>query len=139
MPKLTRWFLRSSMAFLLLSLLFGLLTAAARTGPVLASLPPLTPAYFHSFLVGWVTQLIFGVAFWMFPKYTQEKPRGSEPLGWATFWLLNLGLGLRLVAEPAVARIPDAGLGWALALSAIMQWLAGLAFVANTLPRVKGR
>lgn len=52
-------------------------------------------------MVGWVTQMIIGVAFWMFPKYTRERPRGSEALAWITYVLLNVGLLLRAIAEPA--------------------------------------
>ena len=73
----------------------------------------------------------------MFPRRSQEKPRGSEILGWATYGLLNLGLLLRGVGEPLHALQPAAGWGWLLALSAVWQWLAGLAFVLNTWRRVK--
>lgn len=71
-----------------------------------------SPVFFHFFMVGWVAQLIFGVVFWMFPKYSREKPRGSERIGWAVFWLLNLGLVLRLVGEPAQGLDPDSTWGW---------------------------
>ncbi len=137
MPPLTRWFIKSSLVFLVAALLVGLAIAAR---PVLP-LPPVTgalgPVYFHLFLVGWITQLIFGVVFWMFPKYSMEKPRGNEPLGWVVFVLLNLGLALRAVFEPLNAMQPAAGYGWLLAASAVMQWLAGLGFVINTWGRVK--
>lgn len=139
MPVLTRWFLKSSFLFFILALLFGIL----QTVQAVVSLPipsaAFTPAYFHLFMLGWVTQLIFGVAFWMFPKFSRDKPRGSETLGWIVFWLLNLGLVLRLVAEPAQALNPYPVWGWALALSSVMQWIAGTVFVINTWGRVKER
>ncbi len=90
-------------------------------------------------MVGWVAQLIFGIVFWMFPHYSKEKPRGDERLGWLVFWLLNLGLLLRVIGEPAQAISPQPIWGWALALSAVFQWLAGLFFVINTWGRVKER
>lgn len=114
------------------------LALAARA---MVSLPPfiaaLGPVYFHLFLVGWVTQLIFGVAYWMFPKLSKERPRGSETLAAATIALLNTGLLLRAVAEPLNSLHPGAIWGWLLVLSAILQWLAGLGFVVNTWGRVK--
>jgi hypothetical protein len=140
-PVLTRWFVKSSLVFFVAALLAGLGMAARAVAP--AGLPPLFgalgPVYFHLFLVGWVTQLIFGVVFWMFPKYSQETPRGSERLAWATFWLLNGGLILRVVAEPLHALRPEMGLGWLLAVSGLAQWAAGLLFVVNTWGRVKER
>ena len=137
MPTLTRWFIKSSLVFFVLALLAGLLLAAN----VLWDLPPvfaaLGPVYFHLFLVGWVTQLIFGVVYWMFPKYSLGKPHGNEQLAWAVFWLLNLGLLLRVLGEPLNTLRPGGAWGWLLALSALLQWIAGLGFVFNTWGRVK--
>ncbi|MEP7357303.1 MAG: hypothetical protein ABI847_08700, partial [Anaerolineales bacterium] len=65
--------------------------------------------------------------------------RGNERLGWVTFGLLNAGLLLRVISEPWQSLAPAALPGGLLALSAGLQWLAGLAFVANTWPRVKER
>ncbi|MCZ7546968.1 MAG: cbb3-type cytochrome c oxidase subunit I [Anaerolineae bacterium] len=93
----------------------------------------------HLLTVGWLTQLIIGVAYWMFPKYSKARPRGSERLGWATYALLNLGLALRAAGEPLMAAQPGANAGWLLAASAVLQMLAAWAFVANTWARVKSR
>jgi len=139
MPLLTRWFIKSAFIFFVAAMAVRVLETAG----VLISLPPiinaLGPVYFHMFLVGWVTQLIFGVVFWMFPQYSQEHHRGSDRLGWFTFWLINIGLGLRVVAEPMNSLNPDTGWGWLLAISAILQWLAGLGFIINTWSRVKAK
>jgi hypothetical protein len=95
------------------------------------------PAYVHLLVVGWVTQMIFGVAYWMFPKTSVARPRGSDALAVATFALLNVGLLLRVVAEPLLALRPGAGVAALLAAAAVTQWLAGVGFVVNTWPRVK--
>ncbi|HLE29767.1 MAG TPA: cbb3-type cytochrome c oxidase subunit I [Anaerolineales bacterium] len=138
MPTLTRWYIKTALAYFVVALLAGLALAVRSV----AALPPLfntlAPVYFHLLMVGWVTQLIFGVVYWMFPKYSADKPRGSENLSWATYWLLNVGLILRAIGEPLVGLQPEAGTaGWVLAVSAASQWLAGLGFVANTWGRVK--
>ncbi|MCW5874690.1 MAG: hypothetical protein KIS88_08620 [Anaerolineales bacterium] len=137
MPAVTRWFIRASLLFLILALALAVLQAAqARWG---LSVPGLSAVYFHLFLVGWVTQMIMGVGFWFFPKYSQARPRGSETAAWASFWLLNVGLLLRAVAEPLLAVRPSALWGWALVASALMQWLAGVLFVYNSWARIKER
>jgi hypothetical protein len=137
MPVLTRWFIKSSLVFFIAALVAGVAQASNRV----MDLPPiigfLSPVYIHLFLVGWVTQLIFGVVFWMFPKFSQQNPRRNERLGWATFALLNSGLFLRVVGEPLHAVYPTSGLGWVVALSALLQWMAGMGFIANTWGRVK--
>jgi len=136
MPPLTRWFVKTSFLYLGLALITGLLM---EFHSVLKLTMPggFFPVYIHLFVLGWLTQLIFGVVFWMFPKYSAEKPRGSETLGWWTYILLNAGLLLHAVAEPINSIQPNPFSGWTLVLSAIIQFLAGLLFVANSWGRVK--
>ena len=137
MPTLTRWFVKSSLIFLMAALLAGFLLAAQPVLDLPVFISTLSPVYFHLFLVGWVTQLIFGVVFWMFPKFSMEQPRGNEGLGWAIFVLLNLGLLMRVIGEPMKATRPATGWSWLLVASALLQWLAGMGFIANTWWRVK--
>lgn len=137
MPPLTRLFIKSSLVYLVAAFLAGLLLTLRAALPLPAFAGGLTPVYFHLFMVGWVTQLIIGVAYWMFPKWSRQMPRGHDALALTTFWLLNAGLLVRVVAEPAQTVSAWPGWDWLLVAAALMQWLAGMAFVANTWPRVK--
>ena len=136
MPPLTRWLVKAALLYLIAALVLGVAMQLPVAGryPVLAVL---WPTYLHVLVVGWLTQLIFGVAYWLFPRYSAERPRGSERLGWATFVLLNAGLLLRIVGEPwrALGRGGEA----VLLASAVTQLLAVWCFVLNTWPRVKER
>ncbi len=138
MPTLTRFFVKTSLVYLVAALLVGFLLAAPSAFPLPAAVTLLAPTYFHLLMVGWMAQLIFGIVYWMFPKDTKEQPRGNETLAWAVYVLLNAGLLLRVFGEPLHALVGGYA-GWLLALSAFLQWLAGLGFVANTWPRVKER
>jgi hypothetical protein len=137
MPTITRFFLKTALLFFMLALLAGI---AVMARPIL-NLPRfvvgLTPVYFHLFMVGWITQLIIGVAYWMFPRFSKERPRGYESLAWTTYGLLNLGLIMRVIAEPAQLVTAAPAWGWVLVFSAVLQWLAGMAFIANTWPRLR--
>lgn len=136
MPRLTRWFVKTSFLYLALALMAGLLIEI-QSILKFSALGGLFPVYIHLFVLGWITQLIFGVVFWMFPRYSADSPRRSETLGWWTYALLNIGLILRVVVEPIHAAQPNAFSGWSLVISAIMQFLAGLGFVVNSWGRVK--
>jgi hypothetical protein len=138
MPPLTRWLIKTSFIFLVLALITGLLLILQSTfeWPIPSGL---FPVYIHLFVLGWLTELIFGVVYWMFPKYSNEKPRGSEVLGWWTYALLNLGLLLRVVAEPIQSTQPNPLSGWGLVAAALLQFFAGLAFVINSWGRVKAK
>jgi hypothetical protein len=137
MPTLTRWFIKSSLVYFVAALVIAVLLALQAPLNLPSAMGSLMPVYFHLFMVGWIAQFIFGVIYWMFPKFSKEKPRGSEGLAWATYGLINVGLILRAIGEPVNALQPQAGFGWLLALSAILQWLGGMAFVLNTWGRVK--
>lgn len=132
MPTLTRWFIRTALAYLLASLIAGILQLTSGSWGSL-----LWPTYLHLLVLGWLTQLIFGVAYWMFPRLPSAAARGSERLGWVSYWLLNAGLLLRVVGEPA--RALGARTDWLLVAAAFLQLAAGWVFVANTWPRVKER
>lgn len=139
MPTLTRLYVKTALVYLVAGLLLALVFALAQVGTLPALLAAAGPVYFHLFLVGWVTQLIMGIVFWMFPKQSREQPRGNERLALATYVLLNLGLLLRVIGEPAHAVDPATLWGALLVASALLQWLAGAFFVANTWGRVKER
>ena len=72
MPTISRWFVRSALASLLLGL--GLGAASGWWGG--AGL--LAPTVLHLLVVGWLTQMVFGVAFWLFPKYSTDQPRAIK-------------------------------------------------------------
>lgn len=138
MPTLTRWFVKTSFVCLGLALLLGILLGLQGVlgSPALGGIFPI---YLHTLVFGWLTQLVFGVVYWMFPKFTIEKPRRSETLGWWTYGLLNSGLLLRAAAEPTHSMQPGPVTGWLLVTSALLQLAAGTTFVINSWPRVKER
>ena len=78
-----------------------------------------------------------GIAYWMFPRFSREQPRGSDRLAWVTYVLLNGGLLLRAIAEPQLQRPPAALWAMLVAAEALLQWGGGMAFVANTWTRIK--
>jgi hypothetical protein len=137
MPSLTRWYIKTALVFLALALFSGLMMAAQRLWHIPIPIGGSLPVYIHLLVVGWVTEFIIGVVYWMFPKYTREKPRGSESLGWVSYVLLNTGLLLRVISEPLIDLNPALLWGWMLVVSAGLQWMGGMAFVVNTWGRVK--
>ncbi len=135
MPPLTRWFIKASLISLAAALLIRVLLAVL-PAPYSGAF---APVFFHLFVWGWVTQIIFGVAYWMFPTFTKERPRGYEGLWTATFWCFNTGLIFRVIGEPLHVLRPEALWAWLTILAAILQWLAAIGFVVNIWGRVKER
>ncbi len=138
MPFLTRLFVKTALIYFVAALLVGVLLAARPVLGLSGVVAGLTPVYFHLLMVGWLTQLILGVAHWMFPRFSREAPRGRDWITWTIFGLLNAGLLLRVFAEPALNSSGAHMWGWLLVLAALLQWVAGMAFVVHLWPRVRG-
>lgn len=136
MPALVRIYVKSAFVWLVLALLLK----AIALMPEGASLPAITPVSWHLLFVGWLSQLIFGIAHWMLPTApgaSKERLRGNERLMSIVWIALNVGLILRLIAEPWQTTSPGPLPGLLLIISAWLQWLAGVGFVANSWQRAR--
>ena len=131
MPALVRWYVKTALLYLIGALLIGIILSLGIGEAVLP------PTYLHLFMVGWVTQLIFGIAIWMLPTLSREHPRGRDGINWAVYGLLNLGLLLRAIAEPILPHGRTPLLKALLVTAALCQWLAGVGFVVNAWGRVR--
>lgn len=130
MPATSRYFIKSGMLFFMLSLVLGVLTQAL---PELTA--RLTPLFWHSLMVGWITQIIIGVSLWMFPGRSKTEDFRSQFLSWAIFGALNTGLILRIILEPFFdTQLVLVSLG--LIVSAVLQTLAAFGYFAEMWPRV---
>lgn len=137
MPLLTRWAIKTSFVYLGIALAVGILLAGQPLWHLPAYLAALFPGYVHLLVIGWLTLLIFGVAYWMFPKASMEQPHGNEMVCWSAYVLLAVGVILRVASEPNIHQAGGTFWGWLLAVSAILQWLGGMALVVVLWKRVK--
>ncbi len=139
MPKLTRWSLRSAFIFLMLGSIGALLYWTNVLWEWLPLLDVISPTYLHLIVVGWLTQFIFGVIYWMFPIISKVHPRGDTRAAWAMFVCLNAGLLARMVFEPWRAFSPNIVNAYGLLLSACLQVAAAVLFVWVSWDRVRER
>lgn len=140
MPVASRLLVRTALVWLAASLAVALAAALPGLLPVPGLGAELRPVWIHLLTVGWLTQLVFGVALWLFPRPGGRRG-GEEGPRWplaAAWLLLNGGLLARAVAEPAAALAPAGPWSGALLGSALAQWLAVLLLVGAVWPRVTG-
>lgn len=140
MPFLSRWAIRIAFLYLLLGLLGWTVATANLLGYLDGTWYALRPVSIHWITIGWLTQLIFAVIYWMFPIVTRERPYGHAWVVWAGYITLNIGLLLRAVFEIGMSRGMDADVaGWGLVVSANLQWLAATLLIIGVWPRIKPR
>ncbi|MDD3828488.1 MAG: hypothetical protein PHY79_21200 [Anaerolineae bacterium] len=140
MPPLVRLFVRASFLYFLGAFLLGAFMALDSWLGLARWLRAVYLSQLHLLVVGWITQLAIGVAYWMFPRFRKEEnpePRGSDRLTWAVFVLLNAGLLLRFAFEPFYLMGPSTWLAATVALAGVLQALAALGFAALIWGRVR--
>lgn len=134
MPKISRLFLKTGLIYFILSLVIGILLETETL-----SRPHLVPLFWHSLMVGWITQIIFGVSIWMFPGRERDERIIKQKKVWGCYLLLNGGLLLRLIFEPLVIYYDGAFVSSMLIVSALSQLGAGVLYFAEIWPRLLSR
>ena len=129
MPRLSAWFIRASLIYLLMGFTLGALLLANNGVEFMPSAWALLPAHVEFMLAGWIVQLALGTAYWILPRHTDGPARGSLALGWASFGLFNLGILLAASSGLLPVTIQLAG--------RIMQMLAAGLLGILLWPRVK--
>lgn len=137
MPTITRTFIKTAMGYVLLGGLLSAVWLIHLAWPLHPLVSFVQPTALHLIVVGWLTQLIFGIALWMFPVWSKAQPRGPERLSWLCYGTLNGGLVLRLIAEPLNGYHQSSVWSALLVVSAVLQVVAMWLFVALAWPRVR--
>lgn len=134
MPLISRTFIKAGMVFFVLSLIAALVMEID-----IAALPTILPLFWHMLMVGWITQIIFGVSIWMFPGRNREEGFKAQKWGWLTFLFLNAGLALRIISEPLVSISPSEIWKVLLVVSAFLQLAAGFTYLIEMWPRIMSK
>src|SRR6266508_2728025 len=92
MPRLSVYFVRASLIYLLAGFTIGALLLANKGLLISAAIWSLLPLHIEFAFVGWMIQLAMGVAFWILPRHPKGPPRGDERLSWAALISVNLGI-----------------------------------------------
>jgi hypothetical protein len=137
MRLITRTMIKTAMIYALAGTALSTLWLLELAWPIHPVLRLIQPTALHLIVMGWLTQLIFGIALWMFPPWSKERPRGPTALGWLCFGLLNGGLLLRLIAEPLNRSAAAPVLAWLLVISGLLQVVAIMLFVELVWSRVR--
>ena len=85
MSNVTVWFIRCAIVYFVLAALLGI------TMTISGPLYPLGPIHTHLNLLGWMSMMIFGVAYHILPRFS-GVPLWSDRLAMVQLWLANIGL-----------------------------------------------
>ena len=113
MPLTSRASVKASIIYLALGALLGAILLVNRWIPLGSAVAALRASHVQFLVVGWLTQFIIGVAWWLFPPLAiglrdnaplpvrrGQSQRGSETLFWTALACLNAGVLLRALFDP---------------------------------------
>jgi hypothetical protein len=150
MPTMSRIFVKASIVYLGIGAVLGAILLINRWLPMGSLISLLKSSHVVVLLSGWLTQLILGVAWWLFPPLDiglkadvatpvrrGQAQRGSEILFWATFVALNTGILLRAIFGPLYGWTQIGFFDLLSGISGLFLLAAALTFVVNMWRRVR--
>jgi cbb3-type cytochrome oxidase subunit 1 len=94
-------------------------------------------AHTHAVFVGFVMELILGVALWLFPRPAKDDTRYRPALITTAYWLLTIATAARIAGELARPVVSSLPLRIVVALSGVAQAVAILLFFGTMWSRVR--
>ena len=129
MPRLSVWFIRAALVYLLAGFTLGALMLTNKGVSLSPLFWRLLPTHIEVLLLGWIVQLAMGVAFWILPRF--RTARGDVRPAWVAFVLLNGGL--LLAGLSATLGLPS----WVAVAGRLAEVAAVAAFAWHAWPRIK--
>ncbi|MEO7361804.1 MAG: cbb3-type cytochrome c oxidase subunit I [Gemmatimonadaceae bacterium] len=137
MHSIARRYIKTAIAFLMLGLVLGVRMLANRELNNRFATPFEMSAHTHALLVGFVMQMIMGVALWMFPRPAKDDTRYRPFLMELAYWVMTLSTVIRVAGELARNSVSDPWLRWLIVMAGIGQAIAVLLFFQNMWPRIR--
>ncbi len=94
-----RYFIKTSIAFLILGILSGLYMSFAKYISGTGYTQELISAHTHIILVGSVMMMIMGVALWFFPRPEKDDKKYNPDLIWIVYWMMTIATILRFIFQ----------------------------------------
>lgn len=150
MPLTSRASVKASFLYLALGAVVGAILLINRWVPLGPAVSALRATHVQFLILGWLTQLIVGVAWWLLPPLPiglqKDAPlpirrgqaqRGSERLFWTALTSLNAGILLRALSEPLSSWTDIDAFSILTIVSGLFLLAAAVLFVTSLWSRVR--
>ena len=137
MHSLVRRYIKTAVAFLAVGLGIGVWMLVRRELYDTYATPFETSAHTHALLVGFVMEMILGVALWLFPRPEKTDTRYKPQIAEAAYWLLTIGTAARVAGELARPFVATLSLRWFIVLCGLAQTAGLLLFFSTMWRRIR--
>lgn len=133
-----RYFIKTSIIFLMLGILTGLYIIIARNYFDVWPHPDLVSAHTHIILVGSVMMMIMGVALWFFPRAEKDDKLYKPDVVLAAYFVITISSCIRFISQIISAFIlPNEILKFFLTISSFGQVLGITIFFVSMWGRIR--
>ncbi|MCC6550886.1 MAG: cbb3-type cytochrome c oxidase subunit I [Ignavibacteriaceae bacterium] len=132
-----RYFIKTSLAFLIIGILTGLYMSYLKYIERTGYSQELISAHTHLILVGSVMMMIMGVALWFFPRAEKEDKKYSPDLILATYWVMTIGTGARFIFQVIASFHATSWSGYGVAISSALQVIGMILFFYSMWGRIR--
>ncbi len=94
-----RYFIKTSVIFLIVGIITGLYLTVARYVLKTGYSQELISAHAHIILVGSVMMMIMGVALWFFPRAEKDDKKYNPDLILTTYYFMTIGTSMRFIFQ----------------------------------------
>lgn len=123
MHKYSVIFIKTSLIYLLIGSFLGFLLLSNKAYNFDLRIWSLLPIHMDILIFGWFLQFIFGVAFWIMPRFIDKNSYGNEKLILISYILINIGILTKIMSKYGLFFI----------------FIGILFFILNIYPRVRNK
>ncbi len=132
-----RYFIKTSVIFLVIVILTGFYMSLAKYVFKISYGQELISAHTHLILVGSVMMMIMGVALWFFPRAEKDDKKYNPDLILATYWIMTIGTSLRFIFQVMANFVYAVWIHYSIAISSILQVIAMILFFYSMWGRIR--
>lgn len=132
-----RYFIKTSIIFLIVGILTGLYMSFARYFSLFSYTQELISAHTHIILVGSVMMMIMGVALWFFPRAEKNDKRYNPNLILITYWIMTISTSTRFIMQAVASYYYAEWVRIIIVASSIFQVIAMILFFYSMWGRIR--
>lgn len=95
------------------------------------------PVWIHMLVLGWMTQWIFAISLWMFPRSKDGYRKRESLRTWSMLVCWNTALFARVLFEVEIVETAPAIRQIILGIAVLLFWIASVLYVIEIWPRVR--
>lgn len=132
-----RYFVKTSIIFLIVGILTGFYMLIAQNILKTGFTQDLISAHTHIILVGSIIMMIMGVALWFFPRAEKTDKRYNPNIIWTSYWMMTIATSLRYIFQVTASLTEFESSGLMITFASFFQALAVILFFYSMWGRIR--